>query len=144
MEPRRKKRQRKGTSEASSFMDTVRAAFIRWVALDKWREVDDLRTTVGMDLQQAIDEAGRFPNRGRYEPLWIERWKAEVRPETTGVEAGGIFAAIEKAVAAALEVEEAERKTRGDRPLEEDAEFKAFVDSALERLLREGDLGTSS
>ena len=54
-----------------------------------------------------------------------------------------IFAAIEKAVGAALDDEEAERKARGDRPLEEDGEYKAFVDGALERLLQEGDLGVS-
>ena len=122
-------------------MDTVRAAFIRWSALEKWRELDDLRTTLGMSLEQALEEAGRFPNRGRYQALWIERWKSGVRPETTGADAGAIFAAIETAVAAALDDEEAARKARGDRPLEEDAEYKAFVDRALERLLQEGDLG---
>ena len=120
-------------------MDTVRDSFIRWSALEKWRELDDLRTTLGMSLEQALDEAGRFPNRGRYEPLWIAQWKSGVHPATS--DAGAIFAAIEKAVGAALDDEEAERKARGDRPLEEDAEYKAFVDSALERLLQEGDLG---
>lgn len=124
-------------------MDTVRAAFIRWSALEKWRELDDLRTTLGMSLEQALDEAGRFRNRGPYQALWVERWKSAVRPETIGVDAGAIFAAIEKAVAAALDDEEAERKARGDRPLEEDAEYKGFVDRALERLLQEGDLGVS-
>ena len=34
-------------------MDTVRAAFIRWLALEKWREVEDLRATLGFDLGQA-------------------------------------------------------------------------------------------
>src|SRR3990167_142328 len=101
MEPRRKKRRRKGTTEASSFMDTVRGAFIRWLALEKWREVEDLRTTLGFDLAQALDEAGNFPNRGRYQALWITRWKAEVRPEVTGMDPGSVFGAIEKAIAAA-------------------------------------------
>ena len=119
-------------------MDTVRPAFIRWVALEKWREVEDLRTTLGMDLAQAIDEAGKFPNRGRFQALWITRWKAEVRPEVTGAEPGSLFGAIEKAVAAAVEEEEAERKRRGDPQLDEDPEYKAFVDSALESLLAEG------
>jgi hypothetical protein len=144
MEPRRKKRRRKGTVEAASFMDTVHAAFIRWLALEKWRELDDLRTTLGMELEQAIGEAGRFPNRERYEPLWIECWKAGVRAEKTGADAGSLFGAIEEAVAAAVEAEAAERKARGDGALEEDREYKSFVDTALERLLREGDLGVSS
>ena len=125
-------------------MDTVRAAFIRWSALEKWRELDDLRATLGMSLEQALDEAGRFSNRGRYAPIWTERWKAEIRPEGVGVGPGEIYAAIEKAVAAALEDEESERKARGDRPLDEDPEYKAFVDRELETLLRAGDLGVRS
>lgn len=40
-------------------MDTVRAAFVRWVALEKWREIEDLQTTLGFDLAQAVKEAGR-------------------------------------------------------------------------------------
>ncbi|MGH7834146.1 MAG: hypothetical protein ACREQK_10915 [Candidatus Binatia bacterium] len=145
MEPRKKNRKRRGQRvQDSSFMDTVRAAFIRWLALEKWRELDDLRTTLGMELEQAIEDAGRFPNRGRYERLWIERWKAEVRLEIAGADAGAIFGAIEKAVAAAVEEETAERKANGDPPLEEDSEYKTFVDSALERLLRAGDVGASS
>jgi hypothetical protein len=146
MEPRRKKRKRKGTTEASSFMDTVRSAFIRWVALEKWREVEDLRATVGMELGQALEEAGQFPGRGRYQPLWVSRWKAEVSPEAVGADPGNLFAAIERAVAAAVTEEEAERKSHGDPPLDEDPEYKGFVDTALERLLGEGGgtLGTGS
>jgi hypothetical protein len=52
-----------------------------------------------------------------------------------------LFAAIEQAVATAVQEEEVERKLRGDRPIEEDPEYKAFVDRNLERLLRQGDLG---
>lgn len=146
MEPRRKKPRRKGTSEASSFMDTVRAAFIRWMALEKWREIEDCRATLGMELKRAIEEAGHFPGRGRYEPLWIAQWNGEVRLETTGSDPGQLYAAIERAVAAALREEEAQRKAAGDPALEEDPEYKAFVDSALERLLSEGGgtLGTGS
>jgi hypothetical protein len=123
-------------------MDSVRAAFIRWLALEKWREVEDLRATLGLDLGQAVNEAAQFPNRGRYQFLWVSRWKLEVCPDAAGKDSGSLFAAIERAVATAVQEEEAERKSQGDRPLEEDAEYKAFVDRALERLLREGDLGT--
>jgi len=122
-------------------MDTVRAAFIRWLALEKWREVEDLRATLGLDLEQAVAEATEFPGRGRYQLLWVSRWKLEVCPDAATKDSGSLFAAIEQAVATAVQEEEAERKLRGDRPLEEDAEYKAFVDRNLERLLRQGDLG---
>ena len=139
MEPRKKRRKGRGKrAQDSSFMDTVRTAFVRWVALEKWREIEDLQTTLGFDLAQAVNEAGKFPGRGRYQPLWIAKWQAEVRPEVTGTEPGGVFKAIEQAVAAAVQEEEGERKARGDPPLDEEPEYKAFVDTALERLLSEG------
>lgn len=144
MEPRKKARKRRGERvTGNAFMDTVRAAFVRWMALEKWREVEDLRATLALDLEQAIAEAGQFPGRGRYQPLWVAQWKAEVRAQAPSQDSGGVFAAIERAVAAAARAEEAERNLRGDRPLEEDPEYKAFVDRALEKLLREGDLGSS-
>jgi hypothetical protein len=124
-------------------MDTVRPAFIRWLALEKWREVEDLRATLGFDLKQALEEASQFPGRGYHQPLWVAHWKREVCSESTSKDSGSMFAAIERAVAAALQQEEAERKLSGDRPLEEDPEYKAFVDRNLERLLRQGDLGVS-
>lgn len=139
MEPRKRKRKRREERvEGNAFMDTVRTAFVRWVALEKWREVEDLRTTLGMDLGQAIEEAERFPGRGAYHLLWVARWKAEVRPEVTGTDPGSVFGSIERAVGAALQDEEAERKAGGDCSLEEDPEYKAFVDTTLERLLGEG------
>ncbi|MGH7794309.1 MAG: hypothetical protein ACREQ2_05345 [Candidatus Binatia bacterium] len=142
MEPKKKRRKHRGERVAgNAFMDTVRPAFIRWLALEKWREVEDLRATLGLDLGQAVNEAGRFPGRRRYQRLWVAQWKAEVRPDATGTDSGSVFAAIERATAAAVQEEEAERKLSGDRPFEEDPEYKAFVDRNLERLLRQGELG---
>jgi hypothetical protein len=144
METRKRKRgRRRERVEGNAFMDTARAAFVRWFALEKWREIEDLRATLGLDLEQAVNEAGQFPSRGRYQHLWIARWKLEVCPDAAAKDSGSMFAAIERAVAASVGEEEAERKLRGDRPLDEDPEYKAFVDRALERLLREGDLGTN-
>lgn len=138
MEPKKRRKRREQRVEGNAFMDTARSAFVRWVALEKWREVEDLRTTLGFDLDRALDESGRFPGRGHYQGLWVGRWKAEVRTEMAGSDPGSVFQAIERAVVAALGDEEAERKSSGDRPLDEDPEYKAFVDSALESLLREG------
>ena len=141
MEPRKRKRGRRERVGGNAFMDTVRPAFIRWLALEKWREVEDLRGTLGFDLEQALEAAGQFLNRGRHQRLWETQWKREVCSESRGKDSGDVFAAIERAVAAAVQQEEAERKLSGDRPLEEDPEYKAFVDRNLERLLRAGDLG---
>ncbi|MGH7874239.1 MAG: hypothetical protein ACREQO_18770 [Candidatus Binatia bacterium] len=142
MEPRKRKRgRRRERVEGNAFMDTVRAAFIRWLALEKWREVEDFRETLGLDLGQAVNEAAQFPSRGRYYHLWVSRWKLEVCPDAATKDSGSMFATIERAVTTAVLEEEAERKLRGDRPLEEDPEYKAFVDRNLESLLRQGDLG---
>lgn len=144
MEPRKRKRgRRRERVEGNAFMDTARAAFVRWFALEKWREIEDSRATLGLDLEQAVNEAAQFPSRGRYQLLWVSRWKQDVCPDAATKDSGNMFAAIEQAVATAVQEEETERKLRGDRPIEEDPEYKAFVDRALERLLREGDLGTS-
>jgi hypothetical protein len=134
------KRRRRGDTrvQGNAFMDTARSAFVRYLALEKWREIDDLRTTLGLDLEQALAEAGGFANRAAYRSLWEARWKAEVLPQASESEPGALFRAIERTVEAALREEESERKSRGDPPLEEDPEYKAFVDRELERLLAEG------
>ena len=144
MEPRKGKRGgRRGRVGGNAFMDTVRAAFIRWMALEKWREVEDLRATLGFDLGQAVNEAAQFPSRGRYQLLWASRWKLDVCRDAAAQDPGSLFAAIEQAVGTAVQEEEAERKLQSDRPIEEDPEYKAFVDRNLERLLRQGDLGVN-
>jgi hypothetical protein len=118
-------------------MDVARQAFVRALALDKWRELEDLRDTLGLDLAAAVREAERFPARGSYEPLWARQWQQHLAPEEAGPDAGRLFAAIERAVAAAVDDEEAERRRRGAPPLDEDPEYKAFVDRTLETLLRQ-------
>jgi hypothetical protein len=50
---------------------------------------------------------------------------------------GKLCSAAEQAIAAALQEEEAARKTRGDRPLEEEPEYKGFLDTAVERLAQQ-------
>lgn len=131
--PRSERRKRRERVEGHAFMDVVREAFVRWVALEKWREIEDLRDAAGLDWPQALAEAGSFLSRGRYAPLWVTRWKEHVGATTDPVT---VFAAIERAAAEALRDEEAERKARGDRALEEDPEFKGFIDASMERLIR--------
>lgn len=139
MEGQRRKRKdrRLDRVQGQSFMDVARQAFVRFLALEKWREIEDMRGTLGFGWEQAAREAGNFVARGPYSPLWLQTWQELVIPCAPDEDAGKLFAAIEGAIAAALRAEEDERKIRGDRPLDEDPEYKAFLDGALERFLRE-------
>jgi len=132
--PRGERRKRRERVEGHAFMDVVREAFVRWMALEKWREIEDLRDAAGLEWPRALAEAGSFLSRGRYAPLWVARWKEHV--EGVAPDAGAAFGAIERAVAEALRDEEAARKAAADRALEEDPEFKGFVDASMERLIR--------
>lgn len=116
-------------------MDVTRQAFVRHLALDKWREIEDMRETLGFDWARAAEEACQFLSRGLYAPLWVRQWQSDVLPAAPAGDPGKVFAAIERAVAGALLSEEGERKIRGDRPLDEDPEYKAFVDRGIEKLL---------
>ncbi|MBI4611831.1 MAG: hypothetical protein HY726_22810 [Candidatus Rokubacteria bacterium] len=137
-EGRKKKRdRRRDRAEGKEFMDAAREAFVRYMALEKWREVEDMRETLGFDWAQAAKEAGQFPGRGSYHRLWVRRWEEDVLPQATGTDPGKLFAALEAAITAAVRDEEEERKARGDRPLDEEPEYKGFLDAALGKLYRE-------
>jgi hypothetical protein len=118
-------------------MDVAREAFVRAMALARWRDLAARSASPSVPASDAARAAGRFPGRGPYEALWVRRWEDEVLPQAGHTEPGQLFAAIERAVAGALADEEAERKRRDDRPLDLDAEYRAFLDAALGRLARE-------
>lgn len=124
--------------EGQSLIDVAREAFIRHLALDRWRDVAELRETCGLPLAQALEEAGRFLERWPYQDLWRRRWEEEVLPLAPGPEQPGLlFGAIERATARAIEDEEAERRRRGDRPLAEDPAYLTFLAGAYGKLQRE-------
>ena len=137
MEPRQRKGGKKGRRKSKEFMDAGREAFVRHVALEKWREMEDIRETLGFDWPAAAREAAQFLNRGPYRDLWVRQWQKHVLPQTVNADPGNLFAAVEGAIAAALLQEEDERRRRGDRPLDEEAEYKGFIDASLERLFEE-------
>jgi len=132
---RKKKQERR---EGTAFMDTIREAFVRYLALEKFREVEDMKETLGFDDATAVREACTFLERGPYREIWRRHWQAAVLPAAATSPGGVLLGVMEKAIASALLDEEAARKQQGDRPLEEDFQYKTFVDAALERLLREG------
>jgi hypothetical protein len=121
-------------------MDVAREAFVRYLALEKWREIRDTSETLGVDWTRAALESARFPGRGSYQALWVRRWQEHLTREATAADAGALFAAIERAVAAALHDEEEERKRRGAPSLDEDPEYRTFVGRTLERLRQAGEL----
>ncbi len=136
--PRRRRSRRDERVEGQSLIDVAREAFIRHLALDRWRDLVELRESSGLPLPQALAEAGSFAHRWPYHALWQRRWKDEVVPLGADPgEPGSLFAAIERAVTAALGDEEAERLARGDRPLAEDEGFRIFLGGAYDKLHRE-------
>ena len=137
MESRRRKGGKRGRRKSKEFMDAGREAFIRHIALGKWREMEDIRETLGFDWPSAAREAAQFLNRGPYQLLWVRRWEQQVLPQAGESDPGKLFAAIEGAITAALLDEEEQRKHCGDRPLDEETEYKGFIDASLERLFQE-------
>jgi len=125
---RRKRRER---VEGSSFMDVARQAYARHLALERWRDVEALRETNGFDWSTAVGEMAEFPERWPYHGAWTQRWGEHVVEAAAGADAAAIFAAIEAATVAALADEEAARAARGDRPLDLDPAYLAFLDRAL-------------
>lgn len=123
---------RRGRSAA---LDETQAAFVRHVALERWRDWEALAETLG-DPRRALAEAGVFLERGAYRAPWQRLWRERVVDAAPPLDAA-LFAVIEDAVAAALAQEVAERRDRGDRPVEEDPEYRAFTDRVVARLLRE-------
>lgn len=137
MEERPPKRKKKGRRKGKEFMDAAREAFVRHLALEKFREVEDMKETLGFDDAKAAQEACTFLERGPYREIWRRHWREVVLPAASGSPGAALLGAMEEAIASALLDEEAARGERGDRPLDEDPEYKAFVDASMERLFRE-------
>ncbi|MGH7277903.1 MAG: hypothetical protein ACREJG_04375 [Candidatus Rokuibacteriota bacterium] len=119
-------------------MDVARQAFVRHLALDKYREIEDMRETLGFETTRAAEEACTFLGRGRYREIWRRHWGAVAVPAARLHSGGDLLSAIEEALARALAEEEQARAAGGDRPLEEEAEYKGFVDACMERIHVDG------
>ena len=133
MERTRHGRKKQGRRKGKEFMDAALDAYVRYLALEKWREVTDLQETLDMDAAQAVREAGHFPERGAYRAVWERHWQEQVVWETQEP----LFGRIEAAVRAAMGEERALRQQRGDLLLEDTLAYKAFLDQALDHLFEE-------
>jgi len=127
---------RQGRRKNKEFMDAAVDAYIRHLALEKWRQVTDLQEAAGLDLKQAMHEAGRFAERGVYGDIWRRWWKRQVRAYMVAPSMP-LFGHIEAAMQAAVQEERQARRRRGDVTLEDTLPYKAFVDEALDRLFEE-------
>lgn len=119
------------------FTDVAREGFVRHLGLRKFREMEDMRATLGFDGERAALEAALFLERGPYREIWRRHWGARVVPAAALGQGPPLLRVIEEALAAALAEEERARAERGDRALEEEPEFKGFVDYETERFLRD-------
>lgn len=134
MEKKKRKDGKGSRRKSKEFMDAALDAYIRHLALEKWREINDLRESSGMSPREALREAGRFPERGPYRQLWTRRWEEEVSADSS---TGALFEQIETVVREALEEEIRQRKACADPSIEDTLGYKRFIDHALERLFNE-------
>lgn len=138
-ERRRRRRGRgggRGKRTGKGFMDAALDAYVRHLALEKWREVLDRQDALGESLLEAVRAAGHFAGCGTYQDIWERWWAAEViaaqdAPDTS------LFGSIETAVQGALSEEIRTRQERGDAPLEDGVAYRTFIDHAMNRLFAE-------
>lgn len=130
-------RRPRGKVKGKEFLDAAREAFIRHLALEKYREMEDLKDTLGFDPVRAAEEACTFLERGPYRGIWRGHWRALVLPAAAATPGAELLPAMERALAAALDEEVTARAARGDRPIDEEPEYKGFIDANMERLHRD-------
>lgn len=136
MATQRRKQGQRGRRKNKEFMDAALDAYIRHLALEKWRQVNDLREAADLDLAQAVREVGHFHERGVYRDLWERFWQRDVVAHMAVLTAP-LFGCIETAIQGAMREEIEARQQRGDVTLEDTPAYKRFLDLALDRLFEE-------
>ncbi len=63
----------RGKRTGKGFMDAALDAYVRHLALQKWREVIDRQDALGESLLEAAQASGNFAGCGPYQDIW-ERW----------------------------------------------------------------------
>ena len=95
------RRKKRGKSKNKEFMDAALDAFIRDQSLQKWHEVDGLRTGAEIDASQAVKSSSEFMVKGPYREIWRRWWQREVIDKEQGTKET-LFAQIEKSVTGAV------------------------------------------
>ncbi|HUJ76109.1 MAG TPA: hypothetical protein VL359_14695 [bacterium] len=127
---------KRGRRKEKEFMDAAMDGFIRDIALQLWREYEDLEEAYDHDTQRALEELGAAVGRQPYQELWQSAWRGHVWPHPRDPQAH-LFGRIEAAVRVALEQERQARAERGDSTIEDTPGYKEFVSRALNVLYRE-------
>ena len=137
-EARRKGRRgkKRGRSKNKEFMDAALDAFIRDQALQKWQEVDGLRSGAKLNALQAVEASNEFLAKGAYRDLWRDWWQQEVIDAEQGIDEA-LFGKIENAVRGAVLEEREARKQEQDALLEDSFVYKEFIARQMEHLLFE-------
>ena len=130
------RRKKRGKSKNKEFMDAALDAFIRDQSLQKWHEVDGLRTGAEIDASQAVKSSSEFMVKGPYREIWRRWWQQEVIDKEQGT-IETLFAQIEKSVTGAVLEEREERKRYPDSLLEDSFEYKELIARQMEHLLFE-------
>ncbi len=133
MERRRRKGGKRGRKKSKEFMDAALDAYIRDLALEKWRQVTDLQETLGVDTSQAVRDAGSFPERDAYRSIWERWWQTQV----VAAQISSLLGCIEVAVRGALGEEIETRQQQGDKSLEDTLDYTTFLSRALDHLFEE-------
>ncbi len=136
MESRRRRGGKRGRKKSKEFMDAALDAYIRDLALEKWREVTDLQDSLGVDIAQAVRDEGSFAERGPYREIWERWWQTEVVALAAPPDSP-LFGYIEAAVKGALTEEIAARQQQGDVTLEDTLDYTTFLSRALDHLFEE-------
>lgn len=136
MSPRNKKRGRRRGHEPQ---DEAEAAYVRYLALGRWEEIQEVWQTdpQGTLQEQPLHELGAFLERGVYAPIWQRRWTEHVVPSLASRDPGAILGALEAAIGASLHEEEEERLRRGDVSAFEERDFLVFMEQSLGRLFQD-------
>ena len=136
MERRRRKGGKRGRKKSKEFMDAALDAYIRDLALEKWRQVTDMQESLGVNLAQAVRDAGSFPERDAYRSIWERWWQSQV-VTVFAADASPLMGRIEAAVRGALGEEIETRQQQGDKSLEDTLDYSTFLSRALDHLFEE-------
>jgi hypothetical protein len=129
-------RRKRGRAHGKEFMDAALDGYIRDIALQRWRDYEDLADVYAQDPGRALAEAGAPLGAGPYRELWQEAWRRSIWPGPEGPQEH-LFARIERVVRDCLLAEREERVRRGDPAIEDTPGYKEFVSRALNNLYRE-------